>query len=111
MSADEIQTIIDLLRNSDRPKSHAKLMDDAATALADCKGSALLWQAFEEYVDQIDDDVIERTDQEIISATEGNANLDTCAVSGDWERIFECFLDVVKRQILKWPGYCAGAAS
>jgi trehalose utilization protein len=98
----DIAAIIHLLRDSDRPTSHDKLMQDAASALAQEHEYANLWRAFEE-LETVDDALIERTNQEIISDTEGNADLDGCVVSGDWERIFREFLYVVKKCILKWP--------
>lgn len=99
---EQTQEIINLLRNSDRPQSHAKLMDDAAAVIADSKYAAMLWDAFEDF--QVDNDLIERTNQSIIQETEGNTDLDGCVVSGDWERIFDLFLDEVRRRLLKWPG-------
>lgn len=98
---ENIQEIISLLRNADRPLELGSLADAAADALADCKYAAMLWEAFEEL--QPDNDMIERTNQSIIQDTEGNADLDGCAVSGDWERIFDHFLDEVRRRLLKWP--------
>jgi hypothetical protein len=79
-------------------------MQDAASALAEEHEYANLWRDFEDF-HRVDDDIIERTDQDIISATEGNADLGTSSVSGDWGRIFESYTDVVKRKILKWPEY------
>lgn len=130
MTKEEITDIIRLLRNADRPVEFGPLADDAAKALeklqadvAHWKGSAestlakwqetlkllaeeqeyaALWRAFEE-METVSDDLIERTNQEIISDTEGNADLDGCAVSGDWERIFGAFLYVTKKRLLKWP--------
>ena len=99
---DNIQEIISLLRNADRPMELGSLANAAADALADCKYAAMLWEAFEEF--QVDNDLIERTNQSIIQETEGNADLDGCVASGDWERIFDLFLDEVRRRLLKWPG-------
>lgn len=99
---DNIQEIISLLRNADRPMELGSLANAAADALADCKYAAMLWEAFYEF--QVDNDLIERTNQSIIQETEGNADLDGCVASGDWERIFDLFLDEVRRRLLKWPG-------
>jgi len=101
----DIPTIIHLLRESVRDPKDDKLMQDAAAALAEEHEYANLWRDFEEYVDKVDDDIIERTDRQIINSTEGNADLGTSSVSGNWEIIFESFLDVVKKKILKWPEY------
>ncbi len=95
----DIPTIIKLLRDSDRPTSHAKLMDDAADTLVDAQKCVKLWNAFEK-LEEVSDALIERVNQEIISDSEGNTDLHTCYVSGDEDRIFGAFLYVVKKQLL-----------
>ena len=98
---DNIQEIISLLRNADRPMELGSLANAAADALADCKYAAMLWEAFEEF--QVDNDLVERTNQSVISHTEGNATLDQYVVSGAWEVIFDLFLEEVRGRLLKWP--------
>ena len=100
MTEQEIQTIIYLLRNSVRPTSHAKLMDDAASALADCKYAAMLWEAFEDF-GPIDKGLIDATEKAVIDHTEGNANLAEYAAAGAWDIIFELFLEEVKGRLLQ----------
>ena len=99
---ENIQEIISLLRNADRPVELGSLANAAADALADCKYAAMLWEALEEF--QVDNDLIERTNQSVISHTEGNADLDRYVVSGAWDVIFDLFLEEVKMRLLKWPG-------
>lgn len=99
---ENVQEIINLLRNADRPQELGSLADAAADALADCKYGAMLWEAFEEF--QVDNDLVERTNQSIIQETEGNSDLDRYVASGDWETIFNMFLDEVRARLLKWPG-------
>lgn len=99
---DNIQEIISLLRNADRPMELGSLANAAADALADCKYAAMLWEAFEEF--QVDNDLVERTNQSVISHTEGNATLDQYVVSGAWDVIFDLFLEEVRGRLLKWPG-------
>lgn len=98
---DNIQEIISLLRNADRPMELGSLANAAADALADCKYAAMLWEAFEEF--QVDNDLVERTNQSVISHTEGNATLDQYVVSGAWDVIFDLFLEEVRGRLLKWP--------
>lgn len=98
MEPDHIRTIISLLRNGDRPQSHAKLMDDAASALEDYKAISTLWDEFESL--QSDDEIIEATNQSIIDETEGNSNMDRCAACGDWDRIFDLFIEEVRKRLL-----------
>lgn len=99
---DNIQEIISLLRNADKPMELGSLANAAADALADCKYAAMLWEAFEDF--QVDNDLIERTNQSVISHTEGNADLDRYVVSGAWDVIFDLFLEEVRGRLLKWLG-------
>ena len=98
-----IDIMINLLRDSDRPASHAKLMDDAASMLKDSWQCVKLWDAFER-LETVDAALIERVNQEIINDSEGQTDMHTCYVSGDEDTIFEAFLYVVKKQLLENVG-------
>ena len=99
---DNIQEIISLLRNADRPMELGSLANAAADALADCKYAAMLWEAFETL--KVDDDLVGRTHDTVVQDSEGNNTPDNLAVSGDWEIIYEAFLEEVRKRLLKWPG-------
>lgn len=70
----------------------------------DTQEYAKLWLAFED-LETLPDSLIDRIEETIINDSEGQSTLDGLATSGDWDRIFEAFLDCTKRYLLKYPGF------